>query len=187
MGLLSALAAWVYGGTAAERPTVVKALNSSTDPVSAGVQGVPWTDPSAGLELVNERVTESSRAQTQHDLDKTPYSLYARPAMVKPAFSVDSAVGDSTGAMGTVNTAGGMHTVIPHRPSANTLPKHVMPARQPFGVGADYRTAPAGALGAAIGAQQPDVPGARTMYRQVPPTDAANVPPAGIPVRGAWG
>lgn len=187
MGLLTRLAHWVYGGDAAAQPPVkVRALNSSENAASQGTQGVPWTNPDAGLMVVNGPRPEVERFKGDNELDKIPSSNYARPAQVSPAFSLSSGTGDDV-AMGSVNTSGGVKTLVGSRHSANTLPHQTIAPRSPFAVNIDYRTAPQGALGAAIGPQQADVPGARTQYRVVPPTDSANVPPAAVPSRGVWG
>lgn len=181
-GPLAMLGAWLAGRgmvrPAVLRPTIGPesrdhAQGALVDPYNGRVRN----EPSAGLHHVNRLVAGADRPTPglTADLNPTDLSAWGRPGRHHVAFSTSTATGDAAADRVDNN---GTHTRIASRPSAPTMPRGGLPAGEPWR--ADFRTAPGGQLGIVTRPEYGSAAagGDRTRWRIVPPTDAANPPPA---------
>lgn len=162
------------------RPVVLRPTLGPTSDRALGMVpvGAPvMNDPSSGLYQVNALAADAGRVAPglTSDLVKIDQSAWGRPGRHNIAYSLSSTTGDAR-VMGAIENDG-RRTVLA-RPSIPGRSVPAAPAPTPWR-GADFRTAPQGALGALVRTEygSAGAGGGRTRFRLVPPTDAANPAP----------
>lgn len=185
MNLFGRLRAWL-SVAGAPRPTTLAGVPSGDQAPARGASLAPFTNPSSGLVHVNDNEPSTGGAyRPVSDLDRIEVSLYGRPGRHQRVVSLSRSFGDEKHGQLVLD---GRKTVIAARRAAPTLQPGGIPTRDPW-QGADWRTAPSGATGAAaVGMHSFGVDAPRTSQREVPPTDAASAgvtSPPTIPSR-SW-
>lgn len=171
MSLLAALRSWL-STAGSVKPSRAFGLPAPGDAAPRGTSLAPFTNPSSGLANRQELLPSAGGSyRGAHELDKPESSLYGRPSRRLRTLSLSRSFGDAN--IGEPENSG-RKTVIAARTSAPTILPGGIASRVPW-VGADYRTAPSGEVGARAGGMTPFGPDAPiTSQRQVPPTDAAS-------------